>query len=209
MGMDTEHERPSGLPGSPTELLERLRNNEDESLIPLLGQDESLSDVIARDDGVLESLGVSHDALADVLQRIITTVLEMYRLPVSEEEIPAALARQTTFPNLFVPETLPQFDLAHLPDEKLGFHVEHFQVFVVSYKGWRECPWGDTTTGLTDLLVLNRTSGAWFTAPEIMPHLIRAHRFFGGQNSPLRTDPERLARVLGNRSGGEAGSASP
>ena len=69
-------------------------------------------------------------------------------------------------------------------------------MFIVAYKGWQDCPWGCVAHGDHDFMILNRKTGESVTAPELMPHLIRAHHFFEGLGTPFRTDPERLARVL-------------
>jgi hypothetical protein len=190
-----EPPQPSAEP-TKSELVARLRPGA-WSEMGFLGADESLEEVLARDAETMVRLGLSYDELADALDEVMTAVLEMYRKPVPEEEIPLAIARQTNFPNLYRPETIPRFNLHNLPDIQLGFRRDHLQVFVVSYKGWQECPWGDAASGMNDFMIVNRETGESVTAPELMPHLVRAHHFFEGLGTPFRTDPERLARVLG------------
>lgn len=167
------------------------------SPIGFLAPDESLKETITRDAETMDRLGLSYDQLADTLESLLNQVLEMFRRPVPPEEIPRALARQTTFPNLKNPETIPRFDLRTMPDPESGFLIDHLQVFVVSYKDMQGCPWGDTITGNTDFMIFNRETGESVTVPALMPHLIRTHHFFGGLDSPYRTEPERLAAVLG------------
>lgn len=162
-----------------------------------LGMHESLDEVVAQDALTLEKLQLHYDDLANRLEALLGTVLDMMRRPVPSEEIPRALARQTSYPNLYRPETLPRFDLENLPNPELGYVIGHLQVFVVSYKGWQECPWGDEEKGSCDFMILNRLTGESVTAPELMPHLIREHHFFEGHGTAFRTDPEMLARVLG------------
>lgn len=171
------------------------------SPIGFLGPDESLKEAITRDAETVDRLGLSYDRLAGALESLLNQVLEMFRRPVPPEEIPRALARQTTFPNLKRPETIPHFDLQNMPNPQLGFLVGHLQVFVVSLKDMQGCPWGDNITGNTDFMIFNRETGESVTVPALMPHLIRAHHFFGGLDSPYRTEPERLATVLGLESG--------
>ncbi len=171
------------------------------SPIGFLGPDESLKETITRDAETVDRLGLSYDRLAGALESLLNQALEMFRRPVPPEEIPRALARQTTFPNLKNPETIPHFDLQAMPDPESGFMLGHLQVFVISYKDMQGCPWGDIITGNTDLMIFNRETGESVTFPALMPHLIRAHHFFGGLDSPYRTEPEQLATVLGLENG--------
>jgi hypothetical protein len=187
-----------GPPADPDreQLEQRLRPGR-WSRLGLLGAAESLDVVLARDAETMACLDASYDELADRLGQVQTAALEMYRRrPETPEEIARALARQTNFPVLGRPETIPRFDLHHLPDIELGFLVGHLQVFIVTYKSWENCPWGCDATTSSDFMIVNRRTGDTVTAPELMPHLIRTHHFFGGPASPYRADPERLARVL-------------
>lgn len=45
-------------------------------------------------------------------------------------------------------------------------------------------------------MILNRKTGESFTAPALIVHLIRAHHFFEGVESPYRVDPEKVIRTL-------------
>jgi hypothetical protein len=45
--------------------------------------------------------------------------------------------------------------------------------------------------------VRNRHTSEELSGPGLIVHLIRAHRFFEGFESPHRVDPLALARVLG------------
>lgn len=51
--------------------------------------------------------------------------------------------------------------------------------------------------GDRDFLLVNRRTRKHLQGAGMMPHLIREHRFFEGQRSAYRLDPEELARVLG------------
>lgn len=51
--------------------------------------------------------------------------------------------------------------------------------------------------GDRDFLLVNRRTRKHIQGAGMMPHLIREHRFFEGQRSAYRLDPEELARVLG------------
>ena len=58
------------------------------------------------------------------------------------------------------------------------------------------------TSGVTfrhgdrDFLVVDRNRRTYLRGSGLMPHLIREHRFFEGEHSPYRLDPQRAARVL-------------
>jgi tetratricopeptide (TPR) repeat protein len=51
--------------------------------------------------------------------------------------------------------------------------------------------------GDRDFLLVNRRTRKHIQGAGMMPHLIREHRFFEGQSSAYRLDPEELAQVLG------------
>jgi hypothetical protein len=189
-----EYSRPSAKP-TRAKLEERLRPGT-WSTLGFLGADESLDEVRSRDAESLARLGISYDQLADALGDVLATALDVWRTPVPEDKFEEVLAHQTDFPNFYRPETIPHFDLHHLPDIQSGILVGHLQVFIVNYKDWQYCPWGCEAYNSSDFLVVNRQTGESVTAPELMPHLIRTHHFFGGLGSPYRTDPERLARVV-------------
>jgi hypothetical protein len=189
-----KHPHASAKPTT-AELEQRLRPGA-WSTLGFLGADESLDDVSNRDAETLARLGISYDQMANALGNVLATALEMWRKPVPEDKFEEVLAHQTNFPNFYQPETIPHFDLHNLPDIQSGFLIDHYQVFIVNYKDWQSCPWGCEAYSSSDFMILNRQTGESVTAPELMPHLIRTHHFFGGLGSPYRTDPERLARVL-------------
>lgn len=172
-----------------------------------LGPDESLADVIAGDDRTLRQLGISHEQIAAALEELLVAAGRM------EDAMPwpQRSTRSVNFPNLYQPETVPVFDLAHLPPLDQGILVGHWQVFWLRWRGLQECPWGcgwTTTAGFTDqvrqelsmayfdFMIVNRRTGDTVTGPGLIVHLIRRHHFFEGLQSPYRADPVRLIRVL-------------
>ncbi|WP_088889070.1 hypothetical protein [Leptolyngbya ohadii] len=188
----SEPERPANRL-TKTELIARLQPGA-WSELGFLGTNESLDQVITDDAETLARLGVSHDELADTLDELLSTVLEMYAQPVSDDD-PSFV--DTYFPDLHQPTTIPHFDLNNLPDIHSGFLVNDLQVFIMMYKGWQDCPWGCDSHGRYDFMIVDRKTGESVTGPELMPHLIRTHRFFEGRGTPYRTEPEQLAKVLG------------
>lgn len=177
------------------ELTRRLRSGGALEL-SFLGVDESLEEVRTRDAETIGQLGVSYDELADALDKVVKKALEMYSQPVIPD--PNILPPpDPNIPDFHHPETIPHFDLANLPDINLGFLIGDLQVFLVVFMGWQDCPWGCSAHSRCNFMIINRNTGQSVTGPELMPHLIRTHHFFGGPGSPYRSDPKQLTNVLG------------
>ncbi len=157
-----------------------------------LGQSESLLDVIAHDEQTLKKFGVSYEQIVASIEQIwLAAVKQMRELEASDR-----FERETDFPAIHHPETIPSFSLANLPGTDKGYIIGRFQVFIVRYRGFQHCPWTCNAFGSSDFMVLNRNTGESFTAPELIIHLIREHRFFEGVQSPYRVDPEKVIRTL-------------
>ena len=157
-----------------------------------LGIDELLIDVITKDEQTLSKYGIPHEKIASSIEKIWTAA-------VNEKQKLAEVGRferETDFPVLHKPETIPAFTLENLPDTTKGYIVNKFQVFIVQYRGFQDCPWSCNAFGSSDFMVLNRSTGENFTAPELIVHLIREHHFFEGFLSPYRVDPEKVIRIL-------------
>lgn len=153
-----------------------------------LGPIESLEHVISQDAQTLAQLGASYEQIADTLEKLL---------------LPAMKHTQgmSAYPDLDKPETVPHFTLDSLPAINDGYLIENLQIFTIGYRGVQDCPWecgrfGDLL-GSSDFLILNRKTGEFVTGPSLVIHLIRSHHFFEGVESPYRTDPARLIRVLG------------
>lgn len=158
-----------------------------------LGLNESLETIITQDSKTLEKFGINHEQIAAALEKIVTAAREQ------EEALPyeERFKRRTDFPNLYRPEKNPLFSRASLPDLNLGYRVGRFQVFFVLYRGFQVCPWDECgDMGGFDFMILNRDTGESITAPALIIHLIRAHHFFEGADSPYRVDPGKVIRIL-------------
>lgn len=168
--------------------------------LSLLGPDESLDEVLARDADTLERVGITYDELADALDNLVKNALQIYLRPVIPD--PSVLPPpDQNIPDFRHPETIPHYDPNSLPDLNLGFLVGHLQVFLMVFMSWVDCPWGCPAHSRCDFMIVNRETGQSVTGSELMPHLIRTHHFFGGLGSPYRSDPEQLANVLGIKPG--------
>jgi hypothetical protein len=158
-----------------------------------LGKNESLEFVIAKDNQTLTNLGINHEQIASALEKLLATVFEQEKTLPSTEWI----KRETNFPNLYKPDTIPVFSKDNLPNIDVGYLVGCFQVFIVTYRGFQVCPWDECgEVGGFDFMVLNRNTGTSFTAPALIIHLIRFHHFFEGIDSPYRVDPGKVVHIL-------------
>ena len=158
-----------------------------------LGVDESLEKVILGDRQTLTEFDISYNQIADKIEQILKDARDQYKRETWDER----RKKETNFPDLYRPETLPSFSIHSLPDVSKGFVVGNLQVFLVQYRGFQECPWGcEKEHGSCDILVLNRNNGHSFTAPELAIHLIRAHQFFEGFGTPFRVDPLKVIQTL-------------
>ncbi len=189
-----------------THELERRMRPGSLSGIGFLGPTESLEAVVAKDELTLESLGLSHEQIANALDKVLSYVLKEKTELLNSGQGEAYMKRAFPFPdigvvpNLYDPGTIPDFSLANLPASDLGYRFEELQVFIAQYRGWQECPWGcdvEATWSSFDFLILNRTSGEHLTGPGLITHLIREHHFLEGVESSFRTDPYTTARVVG------------
>lgn len=135
-----------------------------------LGEHERLEDVLARDAAALADADLSRDELADALGRLL--------------------------------------DAAEAAKGRSARVDGRFEVSVEVFTGFQICPWapsphsGQCTAGggvrhaSVAWRVRNRRTREELRGPGLIVHLIRAHGFFEGLESPHRVDPIALARVL-------------
>ncbi len=135
-----------------------------------LGEHERLEDVLARDARTLEESSLSPLALANGLERLL--------------------------------------DAAEVARGRSARVDGRFDVRIEVCTGFQICPWapsphsGQCTAGggvrhaSVTWHVRNRRTGAELDGPGLIVHLIRAHGFFEGPESPYRVDPLALARLL-------------
>ncbi len=148
-----------------------------------LGPIESLESVITHDAQILARYRISYEPIADALERVLRPAIKHTK-------------GMSPYPDLYKPETVPHFDLNNLPEITEGYTTGNLQVFTIGYRGIQECPWGCKAGSSCDFLILNRQTGESVTGSYLVVHLIREHHFFEGMESPYRTDPTILIRVL-------------
>ncbi len=174
--------------------------------VGFLGPNESLEAVIAKDKLTLEELGLSHEQIANALDRVLGSVLKQGIEILDSGSMEEYERREFPFPglgivpNLYDPDHIPDFSLENLPAPGVGYRVDELQIFTVRYRGRQACPWGcdvEVKWGSFDFMILNRINGQYVTGPGLITHLIRDHYFFEGFESSFRTDPYGAARVLG------------
>ncbi len=134
-----------------------------------LGPHESLREVLDEDARTLVELGVSARQLAERLQHILEA---------------AVVTKSTTT------------------------HVEHYKVHVQRYKGPQICPFapqpyenpcsagGGLRFASIDWDIRNARNRVRLSGPGLIVHLIGAHTFFEGLQSPYRVAPRALAELL-------------
>jgi hypothetical protein len=134
-----------------------------------LGPGESLRDVLDADARALVELGVSARELAERLQSVLDV---------------AVASRSTTA------------------------RVERYKVRVRRYKGAQICPFapephenpcpagGGLRLASIDWEIRNTRNRVQVSGPGLIVHLIGAHTFFEGPQSPYRVEPRALAELL-------------
>lgn len=134
-----------------------------------LGPDESLEVVLARDAETMARLGVSFEELANRLEALLDKALT---------------------------------------NRRHRARIGPVRVEVEAYTGFQICPWaldpdagqctvaGPVSHASLDWTIRNTRTGQTLSGPGLITHLIRAHSFFEGIESPNRVDPEALIEVL-------------
>ena len=135
-----------------------------------LGEHERLEDVLAADARTLLELGLTAEELAAPLDRILDAATQ-------------ARGRSARVDG-------------------------RFEIRIEVFTGFQICPWaasphsGQCTAGggvrhaSVEWRLRNLATGERLDGPGLIVHLIRAHGFFEGRDSPSRVDPRTLARVL-------------
>ena len=135
-----------------------------------LGEHESLEYVLAADARALEELGLTAEELADPLDRLIDAAEAARRRPVRVDG--------------------------------------RFAIGIEVFTGFQICPWapdpnsgqcvagGGVRHASVEWQLRNLRTGERLGGPGLIVHLIRAHGFFEGIESPSRVDPGALARIL-------------
>jgi hypothetical protein len=133
-----------------------------------LGTEERLVDVLSADDHELRSLGVSPGTLAARLEEILAEAL----------------------------------------DSNGKLVTAHYKVRIRRYKGPQLCPFGaqpqesscfadgDRRLASIDWNIVNRKNNTQLSGPGLIVHLIAAHGFFEGLQSPYRVSPRELIELL-------------
>jgi hypothetical protein len=140
------------------------------SSLGFLGPDERLTDVLARDEATMRALGLSYTQVAGVLADLLGRA-------------EASRGRRVTVD-------------------------ERFDVSITVFKGFQLCPWaasphrsqcdaaGGPRFASLDWTIRNLRSGQREHGPGLLEHLVGAHHFFEGEQSPYRVAPANLAALL-------------
>jgi hypothetical protein len=179
-----------------------------------LGEDERLATVLKQDAAALAALQVSPSALADRLRQLLDAhgwafearepgPRTMTRVQFRGDEMISTEVEVEPSPR----PTGEEIEIVAGPAGEVVRVAERFDVTLLHYAGWQECPWrglGPRTCGRrevheyssTDWEITNRLTGRHLAGPGLIVHLIEAHGFFEGRESPYRVDPRELAEVL-------------
>jgi hypothetical protein len=136
-----------------------------------LGPEESLRAVLESDDAILDQLGLAAETLALRLNALLAAAL--------------AIHRATTT-------------------------VSPYTIRIQRYKGPQICPFApephenpcpgpppsDNRFASIDWNIHNTRNNTHLSGPGLIVHLIHAHHFFEGPQSPYRVDPRALAHLL-------------
>jgi hypothetical protein len=180
------------------------------SEVGFLGKDERLEDVLSADRQILAELGLAPDLLAESLERLLgATRMRWLAFPegLDEETLRTARAAVDAAEEAFGPVEV----IEAWPERVLvGGRLE---VSELAFAGFQECPWGPgfanaklyeplqlCGSGSTDWSIRDVHRDLEMRGPSLITHLIRAHGFFEGFESPYRVDPRALADLLQVRS---------
>jgi hypothetical protein len=140
------------------------------SRLGFLGPDEHLADVLARDEATMRDLDLSYTQVAGVLADLFGRAESSPRRRVTVDQ--------------------------------------RFDVSVTVYKGFQLCPWaasphrgqcdaaGGPRFASLDWTIRNLRTGQQEHGPGLLEHLVGAHHFFEGEQSPYRVTPANLATLL-------------
>lgn len=160
-----------------------------------LGHQERLDTLVAQDAQRLAALDLTSTQIADKIQQLLEKALTR-KYGVDWPDFPTRDEESEAFYAVWQPAVgLPK---SWLCGEK-GYAVDQFQILIMQYRGYQDCPWDcsvDPSFASFDFVIINRTTGHYFTGPALITHLIRDHGFFEGVHSFYRVDPLRAARVL-------------
>lgn len=162
------------LRDSEIEEIERRAKNRKFSTSCFLGDNESLREIIERDNETLRKYGVTHEQIADILRRLmqggmtLDSIRNSTRFLVDDK----FRVRMTVY---FGKQQCPFWFV----EEKVsgGYHL-----YTCDESGF-------------DYDVRNMHTGESFSFSGLLPHLIGEHHFFEG-GVPYRLDPEEIIRVL-------------
>jgi hypothetical protein len=139
------------------------------SQVGFLGPEESLRQVLEADARTLDELGVTADAMADRLGQLLEASIASTRAITSAGPYKVRLKRYKG------PQICP---FAPEPHEN-------------------PCPGrGDKRFASIDWTISNPRNGIQLSGPGLIVHLIGAHSFFEGPQSPYRVPPRKLAELL-------------
>ena len=168
--------------GIPLEVLERRMRPSEDSSWGMLGREESLVEVINSDEETLRGVGVSHERIAEEIERLMGLggvslfgdhYLCIDHISCGTKDCPWDDGHDDKESYLILLDTQNK--------EHHGF---------LEYWKHHRLPYRDEFTRLF-------TGEPSIVVSGMMPHLIRDHHFFEGRETTYRCDPEQLSKYLG------------
>ena len=165
--------------------------------VGFLGPHERLEEVLSADAQKLVELGVTAPQLGDPLALLLEApgLADSFFDDIAPDEVKEyRTARRRELERSLGPP------ISTTSGARVG---DRFEVECVAISfGIQECPWsrsrgsGICGSGSFDWRIRNLVNGCELCGPELIAHLIGAHGFFEGRESPYRVEPGALAQLL-------------
>lgn len=212
-----------GVPADLTAVERRCR----ECQIPMLAENERLHEVMERDQVTLKHMSVQHEQMGDALKTVLLITKQLHTrfvdcsgfrsldvsecVPVAQKRDPAAvaairaaIAKQKFRSDVFaVLKKARDWNVDQVYEAEFDFNGQSVRVLAVYWGGAEPCPFLAENVnhgfqyGGADVFVVNLSSAASFQYSSLLPHMIKHHHFFEGQQSRYRLNPEAVCKVLG------------
>lgn len=136
-----------------------------------LGRGENLVDVLAQDNDTVRALGLTHQEVAKPLRYI----QKLYRL-----RMLAATGGRMSEPEI------NEITIAGHP----------YKIDIEQWRGVKQSPFHDGTSGSNDFTVTNLESDESFSASSLLTEMITRYGFYEGHGTSYRTPPEQIINTF-------------
>lgn len=176
------------------------------SMSHFLADNETLDEVIQRDQQTLQRYGVTCQQVADKLEEFIQRWIQRRNGQLSFED--TQFLQRNPFPR----QNLKIDTLRNVPPQFIGIYPldNRYIMGGISTAGTQFCPFQQPgcTGGNSDYFIYDTQTKEHIEFGNLLIHLVRDHCFFEG-NVAYRLDPEKAIRILGLSSGPVRPSTRP